>query len=328
MRLGAPQDLVASGLGPILKGFSLDHPRVELTLVCATSTELLKTLKRGRSTSRWSRRYRGARRMRLWTAPRYGSGQEGHRFSQEPAAGFHGRRSVRVPADGARCAAQCGRPWRTVFESGSIDATAATVRADLAVTASPCFYRAVGVRHPAPECGLPELPAFAIHLHVAGVPASPAALALGRLIRGTSPGPDVARILHDGTAKAGESGWCHRPGSGCGGQPVSPAHLQVSSARPAALPFPPAALAMSMAAPANCSTSRKCVNAVRHSPVLSGDSGRPRRLREHTPAAGRRGRPQALDKASSGPRLAARIGHSSWRRAVATDCAGTRSRHR
>lgn len=47
VRLGAPQDLIGTLLGPILKGYAQAHPQVELTLVCAASPELMRTLKRG-----------------------------------------------------------------------------------------------------------------------------------------------------------------------------------------------------------------------------------------------------------------------------------------
>jgi DNA-binding transcriptional LysR family regulator len=41
VRLGAPYDLVGTCLAPILKSYAEDHPRVEITLVCAASPELL-----------------------------------------------------------------------------------------------------------------------------------------------------------------------------------------------------------------------------------------------------------------------------------------------
>jgi DNA-binding transcriptional LysR family regulator len=56
--------------------------------------------------------------------------------------------------------------WRTVFESGNIEATTATVRSDLGVTA----WLASTVPHDldilGPESGLPGLPNFAISLHL------------------------------------------------------------------------------------------------------------------------------------------------------------------
>ncbi|AOZ09977.1 LysR family transcriptional regulator [Cupriavidus malaysiensis] len=205
VRLGAPQDLVAARLGPILKGFSLDHPRVELTLVCATSTELLRTLKRGEVDIALVEELPGAARGEclaverlVWVGARGGTA---FRRSRLPVS-LVDEACVFRPAvlDALR---KCGRPWRTVFESGSIDATAATVRADLAVTASLASTVPSEFDILAPECGLPELPAFAIHLHVAGGPASAAALALGRSIREDfARGPDVVRVLQDGTAKA------------------------------------------------------------------------------------------------------------------------------
>ena len=74
--------------------------------------------------------------------------------------------------------------WRTVFESGSIDATTATVRSDLAVTVWLASTVPADLDILSPEAGLPELPSFAINLHVANGPMSPAIAELARQIRG------------------------------------------------------------------------------------------------------------------------------------------------
>ena len=76
-----------------------------------------------------------------------------------------------------------GIEWRTVFESGNIEATTATVRTGLAVTAwltptVPADLDIIG-----PEAGLPELPMFAISLLLPAQGASAAAQALGQCIR-------------------------------------------------------------------------------------------------------------------------------------------------
>jgi hypothetical protein len=70
-----------------------------------------------------------------------------------------------------------------MFESGSIDATTATVRSDLAITAW------LGSTVPADldilplEAGLPELPSFAINLHLPNGQALPGVTELARHIR-------------------------------------------------------------------------------------------------------------------------------------------------
>jgi len=73
--------------------------------------------------------------------------------------------------------------WRTLFESDSADVTAATVRADLAVTvwlaiATPPDLVVLG-----PDCGLPTLPPFAVNLHLPKAGSDLATAALARHVR-------------------------------------------------------------------------------------------------------------------------------------------------
>jgi hypothetical protein len=74
-------------------------------------------------------------------------------------------------------------PWRTVFENGSIDATAATVRSDLAITAWLASTVPPEFDILPPDRGLPELPGFAINLHVSPGQNSPAVNELARHVR-------------------------------------------------------------------------------------------------------------------------------------------------
>ena len=73
--------------------------------------------------------------------------------------------------------------WRTMFESGSIDATTATVRSDLAITAWLASTVPADLEILPPDAGLPELLSFAINLHLPQGQLSPAATELARHIR-------------------------------------------------------------------------------------------------------------------------------------------------
>ena len=75
------------------------------------------------------------------------------------------------------------RTWRTVFENGSLDATLATVRTDLAVSAWLAATVPVDLDILPPDRGLPDLPAFAITLHAPARPLTPAEAELARHIR-------------------------------------------------------------------------------------------------------------------------------------------------
>ena len=70
-----------------------------------------------------------------------------------------------------------------MFESGSIEATTATVRADLAVTAWLAFTVPGDLQVLPAEAGLPGLPPFAVNLHLPR-DSRPAAEELARHIRG------------------------------------------------------------------------------------------------------------------------------------------------
>jgi hypothetical protein len=73
--------------------------------------------------------------------------------------------------------------WRTVFENGSIDATAATVRSDLVITAWLASTVPPELDILPLESGLPELPGFAINLHLSPGRNSPAVSELARHVR-------------------------------------------------------------------------------------------------------------------------------------------------
>ena len=76
-----------------------------------------------------------------------------------------------------------GIAWRTVFESGNIEATAATVRAGLAITAWLASTVPADLETLAPHAaGLPALPPFAICLRLPAT-VQPAALEFARCVR-------------------------------------------------------------------------------------------------------------------------------------------------
>lgn len=186
LRVGVPYDLVTP-LAPAMKAFAELHPHVEISLVCAASPELGDAVKSGRVDV---------------SLVEYVAGEaEGEVVRIEPLVWVKGRgsdawqkRPLPLSMVDERCAfrpvvlgalADEGIAWRTVFESGNIEATAATVRAGLAITTWLVSTVPADLETLASHtAGLPALPPFAICLRLpATVP--PAALEFMRCVRET-----------------------------------------------------------------------------------------------------------------------------------------------
>jgi DNA-binding transcriptional LysR family regulator len=185
VRLGVPYDLVGTCLAPVLKTYAAACPQVEISLVCAASPELAEALAAGRidlavieqpaGTS--GGECLGIDRL-VWVGARAGTA--------------HLKRPLPVSMVADTCAFrpavlaalhQHGRDWRTVFENGSIDATTATVRTDLAVTAWLACTVPPDLEILGPAADLPELPGFAITLHLPRHGAGGAVQELARHLR-------------------------------------------------------------------------------------------------------------------------------------------------
>jgi DNA-binding transcriptional LysR family regulator len=185
VRLGAPQDLVGTLLGPILKRYAQSHPQVELTLVCAASPELLRGLERGEIDIALVEELPGASRGEclavdrlVWVGAREGTAQRKRPLPVSMVAETCAFRPTVLDA-----LREEDMPWRTVFENGSIDATAATVRSDLAVTAWLAATVPPDLEILPRGNGLPALPDFAINLHMAPGQSVPAVMELARCLR-------------------------------------------------------------------------------------------------------------------------------------------------
>ncbi|MCA8019740.1 LysR substrate-binding domain-containing protein [Burkholderia metallica] len=185
VRVGAPQDLVAACLAPILKGYAQAHPQVALTLVCAASPELRRGLAQGELDVALIEAPVGPSRGECVAVDRLvwvgAKGGTAYRHTPLPV-------SLVAPTCAFRPAVLdalrgCDRAWRTVFENGSIDATAATVRSDLAVTAWLASTVPADLDILPAASGLPALPNFSINLHLPRGQRTPAATELARHLR-------------------------------------------------------------------------------------------------------------------------------------------------
>lgn len=185
VRIGVPYDLVGTSLAPVLKAYAEACPQVEISLICNSSPRLLEALERGEVDVAVVEEPLGQSRGEclgierlVWVGARAGSA---HLRPVLPISMVADSCAFR-PAVLSALSEQ-GRQWRTVFENGNIEATTATVRTDLAVTAwlastVPADLDILGAEH-----GLPELPPFAINLHLSPSGASAPAAELARHIR-------------------------------------------------------------------------------------------------------------------------------------------------
>ena len=184
LRVGVPYDLVTP-LAPAMKAFAEAHPHVEISLVCAASPELGEAVNNGR--------------VDVSLVEYVASEAAGEVVHIEPLVWVKGRgsdawqkRPLPLSMVDERCAfrpvvlgalADEGIAWRTVFESGNIEATAATVRAGLAITAWLASTVPADLETLAPHAaGLPALPPFAICLRLPRT-VQPAALEFARCVR-------------------------------------------------------------------------------------------------------------------------------------------------
>ena len=186
LRLGVPYDLVGSIVAPVLKTYAEAYPYVELSLVCASSPELLSALDGGTID------------LAIIEEP-VGKAAMGERLAIERlvwVGARAGNAHLRTPLSVSMVAESCafrpavlsaleedGRAWRTLFESGNIEATKATVQADLAITAWLACTVPADLKVLGPADGLPDLPPFSISLYLSKGSASEATAAMATLFR-------------------------------------------------------------------------------------------------------------------------------------------------
>ncbi|MGS0894412.1 LysR family transcriptional regulator [Burkholderia stagnalis] len=185
IRVGAPSDLVGTYLAGIFKAFAQHCAHVEITLVNLASVELSAALRDGR--------------VDLAVIEQAASEPGGERLRIEPlvwvgAAG--GRAYMKRPLAVSIVSNACvfrpvlfdvltkrDIPWRTVFENGDIEATKATVRMDMAVTAWLASTVPADLQIVPSPAGLPELPDFAVTLHLPSSSTTPLIDEMANFIR-------------------------------------------------------------------------------------------------------------------------------------------------
>lgn len=185
VRLGVPYDLVGTLLAPVLKAYAETYPQVEISLVCASSPELASALAAGtidlavieERVGPTSGECLAIDRL-VWVGARGGVARAKRPLPVSIVADTCAFRPVVLSALNEH-----GLEWRTVFENGNIDATTATVRSDLAVTAWLASTVPADLDILPFDVGLPPLPNFAINLHLPRHGVGPAVQEFARHIR-------------------------------------------------------------------------------------------------------------------------------------------------
>lgn len=185
IRVGAPSDLVGTYLAGIFKSFAHSFPHVEIALVSLPSIELAAALADGQldlAVIEQAASEPGGECLRterlVWVGASGGSA-----YMKRPLA-------VSIVSDACvfrpallDALAKRDIAWRTVFENGDIEATMATVRMDMAVTAWLASTVPADLQIVPSPMGLPALPDFSITLHVAPSGATPLAEEMANFIR-------------------------------------------------------------------------------------------------------------------------------------------------
>lgn len=185
VRFGAPQDLAAAWLIPILKSFAQAHPLVEIALTCMASPELVEAVAGGALDLALVEEPAGPTQGTclimdhlVWVGARGGTAYLKTPLPVSLVAETCAFRPVVLDALGTQ-----GMTWRTLFDSGSIEATNAMVRADLSVTTWLASTVPNDLDVLPSDAGLPDLPRFAINLHRSKGQATSAATEFGRHIQ-------------------------------------------------------------------------------------------------------------------------------------------------
>jgi len=185
VRLGIPYDLVSACLGPILKTYAAAYPQVEISLFSAPSPDLIAASANGEIDVAIVEERVGPStgeclciERLVWVGAKSGTAHLKHPLPISMVAETCAFRSAVLAA-----LHEHGRDWRTIIENGSIEATTATVRHDLAITTGLAFTVPADLDILPADAGLPALPPFAINLHLARNDTRPAMTELARFVR-------------------------------------------------------------------------------------------------------------------------------------------------
>jgi DNA-binding transcriptional LysR family regulator len=187
VRLGVPHDLIGTHLPPMLHDFARRHPDVDVTLVAGSSFELRRAWEAAKVDLALIEEPAGAVSAETLSLeqPVWVGAAGGQAWSRRPLPVCLVSETCifRQPVDAAL--RQAGIAARTVIDYASMEATTATVQADLAVSAWLASTVPATLDILGPGSGLPPLPPYAIALlaRESGSANSAATLAMSACLR-------------------------------------------------------------------------------------------------------------------------------------------------
>lgn len=187
VKFGVPHDIVSLFVPTALRRYDQEWPRVRVTLDCSTTPILLAKLERGEldlilttetETPKYATRLITSRLV--WIGAKDGLA---HRHDPVPIALGDGTCAFRPIIKSAL--EDSGMAWRSVCDSGTMQAAAAMIGADLAIGALLQSTVPPGFSMLQESEGLPSLPPFYINMYKPRIGASDLATELARQIEET-----------------------------------------------------------------------------------------------------------------------------------------------
>jgi DNA-binding transcriptional LysR family regulator len=176
VRLGVPHDLIGTHLPPMLHQFAQHHPDIDVALVAGSSTELRRAWEAHKVDLALVEEPAGADvgpgELLSLEQPVWVGAAGGRAWSRRPlpVCLVSDTCVFRQPVDAAL--RQAGIAARTVIDYASMEATTATVQADLAVSAWLASTVPATLEILGHDSGLPPLPPYAITLLAGDAPAT------------------------------------------------------------------------------------------------------------------------------------------------------------
>ena len=178
IRVGVPHDIVGVFMPQILRGFAKAWPRVEVSLLCRNSKDLLGALDQGEIDLILTTEAKPNERSQLlmsdqlvWIGAPNGTAHE-----RTPLPVTLGDKQCAFRSAAVKGLGAIGRDWRFTCSTNELSAFYTTLQADIAV--APLLSSTVpeGLEILGADSGLPALPTFYINLYLA--PSEPSAISL------------------------------------------------------------------------------------------------------------------------------------------------------